>query len=149
LPWFATEEVQQMTIRRNPEPGRQAVLWLATAFVILIGAAACAFIIVVAVEHPSRHLMILGAIFGAVVVLLISMAVSGERRVGGGMLRLWFAARDRTKPGNVLRIGRKRRSERSDYGTNPPPTVESVREASDQNVSWVPHGPPPDRPRPG
>lgn len=138
-----------MNIRRNPEPGRQAVLWLATAFVVLIGAAACAFIIVVAVEHPSRHLLVLGAVFGGVVLVLVSMAVPRDRDSGSRWLRLWFAMRDRTKPGNVLRIGRKRRSEKAEYGTNSPPTLDSVREASDQNVSWVPHGPPPDRPRSG
>ena len=137
-----------MDFRRNPEPGRQAVLWLATAFVILIGAAACAFIIVVAVEHPSRHLLVLGAVFGGVVVLLIALALPGEKRDASRWLRLWLATRDRAKPGNVLRIGRKRRSENGEYGTNPPPTLDSVREASDQNVSWVPHGPPPDRSRP-
>ena len=137
-----------MSIRRNSEPGRQAVLWLATAFVVLIGAAACAFIIVVAVEHPSRHLLVLGAIFGGVVLLLVSMAVPGDKHAGRRWLRLWFAMRDRTKPGHVLRIRRKRRSEKAEYGTNSPPTLESVREASEQNVSWVPHGPPPDRPRP-
>ncbi len=137
-----------MDIRRNPEPGRQAVLWLATAFVILIGAAACAFIIVVAVENPSQHLVIWGAMFGGLVVLLLSMAVPRDKHSATRWLRFLLSARDRTDPRHVLRIGRKRKSAKEEFGTNSPPTLDSVRDAAEQNVSWVPHGPPPDRPRP-
>ena len=137
-----------MAIRRNPEPGRQAVLWLATAFVILIGAAACAMIIVVAVEHPSLPLVICGAIFCGLVMLLVSMAVPRDKHSATRWLRFILSARDKTDPQHVLRIGRKRKSAQGEYGTNSPPTLDSVREASEQNVSWVPHGRPPDRPRP-
>lgn len=135
-----------MPIRRDPELGRQAVLWLATAFVVLIGAGACAFIIVVSVEDPSQAFLFWGAVFGGLVVILISAALSREKTPGNGKLRLWFLAR-RT-PKTVLRIGRKRSSEKQAFGTNAPPTLDSVREASEQIVTWVPHGSPPDRQRP-
>lgn len=137
-----------MNIRRNPEPGRQAVLWLATAFVILIGAAACAFIILVAVDHPSLHFVVLGALIGGLILLLLSLAVRRDKHRASGWLRFWLAARDRSNPRNVLRIGRKRRAATGEVGSNAPPTLESVREAAEQNVSWVPHGVPPERPRP-
>ena len=137
-----------MGIRRNPEPGRQAVLWLATAFVILIGAAACTFIILVAVEHPSAHFVVLGAMIGGLVVLLMSLAVHRDKHRVGSWLRFWLAARGRTDPRSVLRIGRKRRLAAGEAGSNSPPTLDSVREAAEQNVSWVPHGPQPERPRP-
>jgi len=135
-----------MGIRRDPEPGRQAVLWLATSIVILIGAAGCAFIVLIAVEQPSRHLMVWGAIFGGLIVALLSMVIPFDRQHSRRWLRYLFAAH-RKDSRNVLRIGRKPSSAQTEYGTNAPPTLESVREASDQNVTWVPHGPPPHRPR--
>lgn len=54
-----------MVIQRNPEPGRQAVLWLATAVVMLIGATGCAVIILAAVENPAFHLALWGGLFGS------------------------------------------------------------------------------------
>lgn len=134
-----------MVIRRNPEPGHQAVLWLATAFVVLIGAGACAFIIVSTVEQPSQHLLIAGGLFGGVVLLLTRLAIPRDSQAGGSWMRLWLAMTERSHPKTVLRIGRKKPASAAPLGTNAPPTVESVREAAEQNVSWVPHGPAPDR----
>lgn len=136
-----------MSIRRDPEAGRQAVLWLATAFVILIGSAACAFIILAAVERPSQHLLIWGAMFGGLVVLLLTLAVPSGKHGTSRWLLEWLV-RERSNSRQVLRIGRKQRAARIEFGTNSPPTLDSVREASEQNVTWVPHGPPnPPRPR--
>jgi len=133
-------------IHRNPEPGRQAVLWLATALVILMGAASCAFIILAVMEDPTRHLLVLGAFLTGIILLLISMTASRDRKTGNSWLRLWMALRGKSDPKTVLRIGRKKSSS-TQYGTNAPPTLESVRDAAEQNVSWVPHSPPPDRPQ--
>jgi len=137
-----------MVIRRNPEPGRQAVTWLATSFVVLLGTAACAFIVVATVDRPSWDLLNLGALLTGVVIFLACMSISRDRRTGNAWLRLWMAIRGKSDPKTVLRIGRKKSSVESQYGTNAPPTLESIREAAEQNVSWVPHGPPPDRSHP-
>lgn len=137
-----------MVIRRNPEPGRQAVLWLATAFVVLIGAAACAFIILAAVERPSRHLLIWGGLFGGVILLLTLLSVRGDKQAARRWIGLWLASRDRTNPLQAFRVGRKRSVTPTQFGTNAPPTLDSVKDAAEQNVSWVPHGPPPKRSRP-
>lgn len=136
-----------MDIRRDPDSGRQAVLWLATAFVILFGAAACGFIILAAVDQPSQPLLVLASTFGGIVVVLIMTAF---RRDGGGSSRwmLSWLIRERTHPKHVLRIGRKNRKADTTFGTNAPPTLESVRETAEQNVLWVPKGPAPDRRRP-
>lgn len=136
-----------MSIRRDPETGRQAVLWLATAFVILIGAAACGFIVLAAVEQPSGPLLVAGAIFGGFATLLVAAALRRDTQGSGRWMLSWLT-RHRANPRHVLRIGRKRPRSTGNYGTNSPPTLDSVREAAEQNVSWVPHGPPPDRPRP-
>ena len=137
-----------MDIRRDPDSGRQAVLWLATAFVILIGAAACGFIILAAVDQPSQPLLVLGSIFGGIVVVLIMTAF---RREGGGGSSRWMLSwliRERAHPKHVLRIGRKRPKADTEFGTNAPPTLDSVRETAELNVRWAPKGPAPDRTRP-
>lgn len=133
-----------MNIRRNPETGRQAVLWLATALVVLLGAAGCAFVIVVGADHPERHFWIWGGIFGGLMLLLITMARTRQQTPGRWLLH-WLV-REKAHPRNVLRIGRKKPP--ADFGKNGPPTLESVREASEQNIKWVPHGAPPNRSRP-
>lgn len=131
-----------MTLRRNSELGRQAVVWLATAFVILIGAAACAFIILASVEQPSQPFLVWGATFGGLVAVFGFLAMPGDKRQGNGWLRLWLASK-RTAP-HVVRIGRKKAAP-TQFGNNAPPTLESVREASEQNVTWVPRSLPPNR----
>jgi hypothetical protein len=140
-------EVRGMSIRRNPDLGRQAVLWLATAFVILRGAAACGFIVLAAVEQPSGPLLLVGAIFGGIVTLCLAVAFQRDTQGSGRWMLSWLT-RHRTNPRHVLRIGRKSLDVRTDYGTNSPPTLDSVRKAAEQNVTWVAHGTPQDRPRP-
>jgi len=132
-----------MGIRRNSELGRQAVVWLATAFVILIGAAACAFIILASVEQPSQPFLVWGATFGGLIAVFAFIGVSRDKRQGNGWLRVWLASR--RAPRHVLRIGRKPTAP-AQFGTNAPPTLDSVREASEQKVMWVPRGLPPNRP---
>lgn len=132
-----------MAFRRNPEPGRQAVLWLATAFVTVIGAAACAFIILAAVDQPSSQFLVLACFLGGLAVMLVVLARSGETGTGNPLL-LWLRLRKPADPKTVLKIGKKRRAA-EEYGTQQPPTLETVRDAAELNVTWVPHGPTPPR----
>jgi hypothetical protein len=135
-----------MAFRRNSEPGRQAVTWLATAFVVVVGAAACAFIILGVVDQPGRPLLVWGSLFGGIVLFLISMAVPRDTQIAKTWIRFWLAARDKTDPNQVYRVGKKRSSAEKPLGANQPPTLESVREAAEQgeSVRWVPHGTSPD-----
>jgi hypothetical protein len=137
-----------MAFRRNPEPGRQAVTWLATAFVVVVGAASCAFIILGVVDQPTRPLLVWGSLFGGIVLFLISLAVPRDTQIAKNWIRFWLASRDKTDPNRVYRVGKKRRSAEMPLGTNQPPTLESVREAAEQGASvrWVPHGSSPEGP---
>lgn len=137
-----------MAIRRNPEPGRQAVLWLATAVVMLIGAAGCAFIILAAVENPAFHLSLWGGLFTGVVVIMVWSSIPSDRNFSKRWLRFWLATRDRSDNRHVLRVGRKQKPPKIEFGNNAPPSVDSVRDAAELNVSWVPHGSPTGRSRP-
>lgn len=138
-----------MAFRRNPEPGRQAVTWLATAFVVVVGAAACAFIILGVSDQPTGPLILWGAVFGGIVLLLFSMAMPQHKQIAKTWIRFWLASRDKTDPRKVFRVGKKRRTIEQPLGTNQPPTLESVREAAEQGASvrWVPHGSAPNDPR--
>jgi len=139
-----------MAFRRDPEAGRQAVTWLASAFVVVVGAASCAFIILGVVDQPTKPLLVWGALFGGIVLFLISMAVPRDTKIAKGWIRFWLASRDKTDPNKVYRFAKKRPAAEGTLGNNQPPTLESIREAADQgaSVQWVPHGPPPERPAP-
>lgn len=137
-----------MAFRRNPDPGRQAVTWLATAFVVVAGAAACAFIILGVVDQPTKPLLVWGSLFGGIVLFLISLAVPRDTQIAKSWIRFWLASRDKTDPNQVYRVAKKRSSAEVPLGTNQPPTLESVREAAEQgeSVRWVPHGSSPEGP---
>ena len=139
-----------MAFRRDPEAGRQAVTWLVTAFVVVAGAASCAFIILAVVDQPTKPLLVWGSLFGGILLFLISLAVPRDTRIAKRWIRFWLAARDKTDPNQVYRVAKKRPSAEGPLGNNQPPTLESIREAADQgaSVQWVPHGPPPERPAP-
>ena len=137
-----------MAFRRNSEPGRLAVTWLVTAFVVVAGAASCAFIIVAVADRPTKPLLIGASLFGGVVLMLGLMAVPREKQIAKNWIRFWLASRDKTDPNKVYRVGKKRSSAEMPLGANQPPTLDSVREAAEQaaSVQWVPHGPPQERP---
>ena len=131
-----------MAFRRNSEPGRQAVTWLVTAFVVVAGAASCAFIIVAVVDQPTRPLLVWGSLFGGIVLFLVSQAIPRDTQIAKSWIRFWLASRDKTDPTQVYRVGKKRSPGTMPLGGNEPPTLESVREAAEQgeSVRWVPHG---------
>ncbi len=137
----------QMAFRRNPDPGRQAVTWLATAFVVVVGAASCAFIILGVVDQPTKPLLVWGSLFGGILLFLASLAIPQDKHVAKTWIRFWLASRDKTDPTKVFRVGKKRSTVPTSVGTNQPPTLDAIREAAEQgaSVAWVPHGPPPDR----
>ena len=139
-----------MAFKRDPDAGRQAVTWLASAFVVVVGAAACAFIILGVVDQPTRPLLVWGGLFGGIVLLLVGMAIPRDKLIAKNWIRFWLASRDKTDPNKVYRFAKKRPMAEAPLGTNQPPTLESLREAADQgaSVQWVPHGPPPDREAP-
>lgn len=135
-----------MPFKRNPETARQAVVWLVTAVVVVIGAAACAFIILGSVDSPTKPMIVWGSLFGGVVVVLGSLAIPRDGQKGKSWLGLWLSARDKTDPTQVYRVTKKQPA--VPLGTNEPPTLESVRDAAEQGASvrWVPHGSAPERP---
>lgn len=138
-----------MPIRRNRDHERQAVSLLATAFVIVAGAAATAFMVLAVAERASwTDWAVWGSMFGGVVFIILSMLQPREKQMGWQRLAFWTKARDDTDPLETYRFRKRRTSTTGGVGTNQPPTLESVRESAAQgSVRWVPHGSVPERDR--
>lgn len=136
-----------MGIRRNSESGRQAVTWLATAFVVLIGSVATAVTLLAVAERTGwRDWTIWGILFFGVVVML--WALSGTGSAGSvSSLYSWIRVRNRVDPLTLYKPTLKRHGDGRPIGSNQPPTLDSVREAAETGVQWVPHSQP-ERERP-
>jgi len=133
-------------IRRNPENERQAVSLLATAFVVVAGAAATAFMVLAVAEKATwTDWAVWGAVFGGVVLMLLSMLQPREKQLSWNKLAFWWGARDETDPLETYRFRKRRANSQGTHGTNQPPTLESVREVAESSVRWVPHGTVPER----
>lgn len=122
--------------RRNSDSGRQAVSWLATAFVIVIGAAAAMFVIIAGTDQLEWPVIIWGVSIAGLVLMLISLSVRWDRPTG--KLHTWLFAQNRTDPTDIYRAARRSIRAREEMGTNQPPTLESVRDASNHGGAWVP-----------
>lgn len=135
-----------MPIRRNPDHERQAVSLLATAFVVVSGAAATAFMVLAVAEKVTwTDWLVWGAMFGGVVLLILSLLQPREKHISWYKLGFWIGTRDETDPLATYRFRKRRTQSEGALGTNQPPTLESVREAAESTVRWVPHGTVPER----
>jgi len=122
--------------RRNSETGRLAVIWLATAFVVVIGAAASAFVIIAATDQTRQPLIVWGVSFAGLILLLLLINIRSDRPFG--KLQVWLSAQNRNDPTDEYRAARRRIQSREQFGSNAPPSIESVRDAADFNGTWVP-----------
>ena len=122
--------------RRNSDSGRMAVAWLATAFVIVIGAAASGFVIVFGTEAPMGPLIVSAIALSGLVMVLVSLSVRRDNPVS--RLHLWFSAQNRSDPTDDYRAARRRIKAREQLGQNEPPTVETVRDAANHGNAWAP-----------
>ncbi|MBI1347346.1 hypothetical protein GC163_13790 [bacterium] len=140
----------EVAFRRNPQQERQAVTLLATAFVVVAGASATAFMVLAVAEQATwTHWLVWGLLFGSVVALIVSMLQPREKQISWNKLGFLWGARDQTDPLATYKFRRRRSSNSGPTGTNVPPTLESVRESAESVVRWVPRGPAPERePRP-
>jgi hypothetical protein len=139
-----------MVIRRTPESGRRAVMLLATVFVVFIGAVATAFTVLAAAERAGWAAWgVWLALFGSVVLCLWALWDGGERKTSPLQLLWQMRRKPRVDPLLLYKPRKKRFVPERPWGSNQPPTLESLREAAEESsVTWVPHGPPPERERP-
>lgn len=138
-----------MVFRRNPDSGRTAVALLATALVVFSGAVATAFIVLATAERASWvDWTVWSSLFFGVVLFLYAIRNKneGEHREWGSFWMFWKRPNREVEEEYVPTYRPPSRK----AAPNKPPTLESVRELSDQsaNVMWVPSGNAPNRPRP-
>ena len=122
--------------RRNSDAGRQAVVWLATVVVIVIGAAASGFVIIASTDQFQQPFMVWGCCFAGILLFLYLLNMRWEEPISH--LKFWLSFQDRSDPAELYRAARRRESAREQFGTNAPPTIESVRDAHDHGGTWVP-----------
>lgn len=137
-----------MVIRRNPDGGRTAVALLATALVVFSGAVATGFIVLATAERATWvDWTVWSSLFFGVILFLYAIRTKndGEPREWGTFW-LWRKPNKDIEEDYVPRYRPPVRNSSSQK----PPTVESIRELSEQsaNVLWVPSGNAPDRSRP-
>jgi hypothetical protein len=134
--------------KREPRHSdKNAVAWLATTVVLILGTGACGFIILMFSDSPVRFLL---TTLGAVVAFLAFALLLGDKE-NRELLRDrygWLRYGRRSTAFVKYRFGRKTKSERASTAKElQPPTAESVRQLRDEAglSTWVPseHRPPP------
>ena len=124
---------------RNSDSGRQAVIWLATSFIILIGAAATAFVILAATREAQDQYfvwLVWGGCFTGLCVVLILISMHWEEPIN--QLKFWLTYQERNDATDLYRAARRRQEVRDELGGNQPPTIESLRDAAEHGGAWVP-----------
>lgn len=122
--------------RRNSDSGREAVIWLAVTYMAVIGTGGAAFVILALIENPEKPLWILGCSVGGVVLLVMLFNLRWEEPVS--QLKYWLSAQDRRNPTEEYSAARRRIKSREKFGDNPPPSIDSIRDAADHSGAWVP-----------
>jgi len=125
-----------MRFQHDPSRGRRAVAILATCFVVLGGAAACAAIAMSAdFAHPESSLLPIGGIVAGMLFLLwLLRDPPAVNHVKSGWS--WLSRRRRRRvPYHVH--PRLPPSERSPAPAGPP-TAETIRQITGRQSTWVP-----------
>jgi hypothetical protein len=132
-----------MPLQRDPELGRRAVTLLATAFVVFIGAVLTAFTVLSAAEHAGWQAWAVWAfLFGSVIWMLWCLVEQPDQRPSL-LQQFWSRARRRVDPLTLYKPRRRRFNPETPWGSNQPPTLESLREAAQESSNtWVPHSVP-------
>lgn len=126
-----------MAFRPNRDAGRSAVALLATAVVLLFGAASCGLLILTIAEKPGWPLAGAASMFAFLAVTLFTWGGRTERPQQRQSLLAWLRGRETADPLKDYRP-RVRRPEAQQFGTNAPPSAETAREAAEDFARWVP-----------
>jgi len=127
-----------MTSGRSPHgSGDQAAAWLATVFTLAGGLFACIFLVITSGEHPGRPMLIA---IGLIILLLLTLWLLREKppEAQQQSLKIWFWWKKKETDCYEYKPRPRKRSRNSDYGTQSPPTLDSIREQADEQRTWVP-----------
>src|SRR5712691_2830700 len=120
--------------------GREAVSWLATGFVFLLGILFCGFIVLAFANEPKIPILVLSGVFLTLAVLLWLFREKPRKTIEEHEAR-WFGIFSKPKITISLKLTRHKKPKIVQFGTNQPPTVEGIREIrelTDGMKNWVP-----------
>lgn len=126
-----------MQPKRTGHSGDKAVTLLATAMVLLGGAACCAFVIVSSTRDLRAGLWVAVGSLAGIVVLYLLFRDRPQGRSAAHSAWFWFRRGFRGEDALNYEV-RKRRHRKGDEDLPAPPTVESVRNIADGLNTWVP-----------
>lgn len=128
---------------------RTAIL-LATAFVVVAGLAVCGFIISAFADSITRPMIVCAGV-ATVVCFVVWLLSAKPRRKALETNMLWlFRGRQRDEVSYYVPRRRPEKPVNCDFGTNRPPTVESVRQIKEESTTtWVPSRQSPESKPPG
>lgn len=130
-----------MPFRRRSDLANAATTILATSFVVVAGAAVCTFIIAAFADDPKKPVLV----SGAVILGMFALAwLLRSKKKGAGESKLerdifWILRREIRDEAQPYQPQLKRpRNRTQSFGSNAPPSAESVRQIRDESTTWVP-----------
>ncbi len=124
----------------NKDNGREAVAWLATGAVCFFGILFISFIILMFANEPTKPVAIVSGLFLGLALLLFLLREKPKDIVDAEEEK-WFGIFRKPKAITRYKLTRHRKPKIVQFGTNEPPSAESIREikeVSDGMKNWVP-----------
>ena len=129
-----------MSGNKDKDSGSVAVAWLATGAVCFLGIVFVGFIILVFANEPTKPVLIVSGLFLGLAILLFLLR-ENPKEVVDAEEEKWFGIFRKPKAITRYKLTRHRKPKIVQFGTNEPPTAESIREikkVSDGMKNWVP-----------
>jgi hypothetical protein len=124
----------------NRDGGRDAVSWLATGVVCLMGIVFCVFVVLAFANEPQKPVMLLAGIFLSLAMLMWLLREKPKEAIAEKEAK-WFGIFAKPKVVSKLKITRRKKPKIVQFGTNEPPDAERIREikeVTDGMKNWVP-----------
>ncbi|MGE3314847.1 MAG: hypothetical protein AB7O26_06980 [Planctomycetaceae bacterium] len=130
-----------MKARNGSDRGRYATALLATTYVLLSGLAVCSMIVLTSAGGMVAVRLLLTCI-GTTLLLWVLAWILRDRRTSSSDITniVWLAHRRKARAASLVYKPRVRRDSplSAPAGGNAPPTVEQLREISQNVNTWVP-----------
>jgi len=130
-----------MPSKNHRDYGRSATALLATTYVLLVGLAVCLFVVFTNADRQISPQLAAMCVAGAVGLWFLSWILRDKRSNTSRLTNVaWLGRREEhVRDAAYKPRRRRRRSRTSDAPTpNRPPTVEQIRELSENVKTWVP-----------
>lgn len=131
----------------NRDGGRDAVSWLATGFVCLLGIVFCGFVVLAFANEPRKPVMVLVGVFLSLAFLMWLLREKPKEVIAEKEAK-WFGIFAKPKVVSKLRLTRRKKPKIVAFGTNEPPDAQRIREIkelTDGMKNWVPPKTDPDQ----